>query len=106
MFSVKTWLDEHLANNGYTIYSGNISECTSFHNIFYFGFVSSRQLTYLQQSTSVCMDATHNISSRINDVLYSIVTRDRLTGVGQPIAYMFTVKSYFIHSSVLCLYIV
>ncbi|KAG2207871.1 hypothetical protein INT45_009799 [Circinella minor] len=90
MFSVKTWLDEHLANNGYTIYSGNISECTSFHDIFYFGFVSSRQLTYLQQSTSVCMDATHNISSRINDVLYSIVTRDRLTGVGQPIAYMFT----------------
>ena len=36
------------------------------------------------------MDATHNISSRPNDVLYMIVTHDRLTGVRQPIAYMFT----------------
>ncbi|KAI9248325.1 hypothetical protein BDA99DRAFT_417600, partial [Phascolomyces articulosus] len=60
------------------------------NNVFSFGFISPTQQYHLQHATSVCMDATYKITSRVNDIMYTIVTKDQHTGTGYPIAYMFT----------------
>ena len=90
MRSVQIWLNERLRSDNYTIFNGDPSRYTTHNDIYSFGFLSPTQLHFLQQARSVCMDATYNITTNVNDIMYTIVTRDPSTGTGYPNAYMFT----------------
>ncbi|KAI7846536.1 hypothetical protein BDC45DRAFT_542800, partial [Circinella umbellata] len=89
MRSVQIWLNERLRSDNYTIFNGDPSRYTTHNNIYSFGFLSPTQLHFFQQARSVCMDATYNITTNVNDIMYTIVTRDPSTGTGYPNAYMF-----------------
>ena len=83
-------MDEHLERDNYVIFRGDASEFTTNAEAYAFGFVSPIQLAQLQHSRTVCMDATHKVTDRLTDIMYTIVTRDPYTGCGYPVAYMFT----------------
>ena len=90
MTSVGIWLHKCLQPNNYTIFNGDPSTYTMHDDVYSFGFLSPTQLQFLQQARSVCLDATYNITADVNDIMYTIVTKDSYTGTGYPNAYMFT----------------
>lgn len=90
MTSVRIWLHERLQPNNYTIFNGDPSIYTTHDDVYSFGFLSPTQVHFLRQARSVCLDATYNVTADINDIMYTIVTRDSYTGTGYPSAYMFT----------------
>ncbi|KAG2211417.1 hypothetical protein INT45_013278 [Circinella minor] len=90
MRSVQIWLNERLRSDNYTIFNGDPSRYTTHNDIYSFGFLSPTQLHFLQQARSVCIDVTYNITTNVNDIMYTIVTRDLSTGTGYPNAFMFT----------------
>ncbi|EPB86082.1 hypothetical protein HMPREF1544_07158 [Mucor circinelloides 1006PhL] len=53
-------------------------------------FVSPWQKLLLVDSSSICLDATHCITTIDKGILYTIVTRHPVSGAGCPVAYMFT----------------
>lgn len=44
----------------------------------------------MEQHQSFCLNATHGISSRSMEALYTLLVKDLLTGKGHPVAYMVT----------------
>lgn len=82
--SVKIWLDK-LISKGYNTLLSDM-----FYRHFTFAFLSSNQRQLLLNAKSWCLDATHNTTNIENGLLYTIVVRHPVTGMGYPVAYLFT----------------
>ncbi|KAG1153024.1 hypothetical protein G6F38_000012 [Rhizopus arrhizus] len=80
---LKVW-KEKLAATNYKVLS------YSMENIFYYGTISPWQMSIMGVSKSFSLDLTFGISSRSNDIFYSLVIRHPDTGKGVPIGYMIT----------------
>ncbi|EIE84811.1 hypothetical protein RO3G_09521 [Rhizopus delemar RA 99-880] len=61
----------------------------SLDNVFY-GFISLWQMDIMKVSKCFSLDSTLEISSRSNEVLYSLVVGHPDTGKGVPIGYLLT----------------
>lgn len=59
-------------------------------NIFYYGTISPWQMRIMGVLKSFSLDLTFDISSRSNDILYSLVVRHPDTGKGVLVGYMIT----------------
>lgn len=59
-------------------------------NVFYYGFLSAWQMDILRVSKCFSLDSTFGISSRSNEVLYTLIVRHPDTGKGVPVAYLIT----------------
>ncbi|OAD75183.1 hypothetical protein PHYBLDRAFT_166938 [Phycomyces blakesleeanus NRRL 1555(-)] len=88
--SISIWLNVKLAEQNYCIFEINLSVYNDGKKQFAFGFQSPMQVSIMRISQSFCLDATHSISSRSDEVLYTLVTRHPQTGKGFPVAYMVT----------------
>jgi len=84
------WLNNKLALQGYKIFAGNPLLYSQDTTLFAYGFQSQIQSRKMEQHQSFCLDATHGISSRSMEVLYTLLVKDLLTGKGYPVAYMVT----------------
>ncbi|EIE76691.1 hypothetical protein RO3G_01395 [Rhizopus delemar RA 99-880] len=62
----------------------------SLDNVFFYGFISSWQMDIMKVSKCFSLDSTFGISSRSNEVLYSLVVRHSDTGKGVPVGYLLT----------------
>lgn len=58
--------------------------------MFAHGFISPDQQRLIRQAKTFCLDATHSISKRYRDILYTIVIRNDFIDGGHPVAYMVT----------------
>ncbi|KAI9484042.1 MAG: hypothetical protein EXX96DRAFT_560613 [Benjaminiella poitrasii] len=83
--SVKLWLKELEDEKYFDTFVGN-----DFYFNFTFGFLSPWQKNILLESDSWCLDATHNMSNIARGLLYRIVVRYPLSGIGCPVAFLFT----------------
>jgi hypothetical protein len=54
------------------------------------GFQSPDQISQIRCAISFCLDATHGISARSMDIMYTLLIKSRITGTGYPVAYMVT----------------
>ncbi|OAD78453.1 hypothetical protein PHYBLDRAFT_140530 [Phycomyces blakesleeanus NRRL 1555(-)] len=88
--SLDIWMREKLPSQNYCIFSGDLSACNNNAQHFAFGFQSSSQMMLMRISESFCLDATHNISARNIEILYSLVTHHSDTAKGSSVAYIIT----------------
>ncbi|EPB88121.1 hypothetical protein HMPREF1544_05065 [Mucor circinelloides 1006PhL] len=82
--SIKLWLAK-LSEKGFGTFLG-----ADFVNSYTSGFISPWQKLLLVDSSSICLDATHSITTVDKSILYTITTRHPVSGTGCPVAYMFT----------------
>lgn len=82
------WLNNNLALQGYEVFAGNLLLFLQDTSLFAYGFQSQIQSRKMEQHQSFCLDATHGISCRSMEVLYTLLVKDLLTGKGYPVAYM------------------
>lgn len=82
--SVRAWMHQ-LSREGFTTY-----EHPEYEEKFSFGFLSPKQRDVLRRATAFCLDATHNTSSSRDALLYTVVVRHPDTGVGYPVAWLYT----------------
>ncbi|OAD68519.1 hypothetical protein PHYBLDRAFT_172945 [Phycomyces blakesleeanus NRRL 1555(-)] len=80
--SLDIWMHEKLSSQNYCIFTGNLSVYSNNAQHFAFGFQSPSQMMLMRISQSFCLDATHNISARNIEILYSLVTQHPDTGKG------------------------
>ncbi|KAG1442968.1 hypothetical protein G6F46_012065 [Rhizopus delemar] len=73
-----------LINYGYKVIDHSLD------NVFFYGFISSWQMDIMKVSKCFSLDSTFGISSRSNEVLYSLVVRHPDTGKGVPVGYLLT----------------
>ena len=90
MISFDAWLDRQLPMKNYVIFNGNLQLYSQNDKLFARGFQSPVQVREMSLNKSFCLDATHGISPRSTEVLYSLVARDSHTQKGYPVAYMVT----------------
>ncbi|OAD74877.1 hypothetical protein PHYBLDRAFT_167217 [Phycomyces blakesleeanus NRRL 1555(-)] len=83
-------MNEKLPERNYCIFTRDLCVNNIESNIFTFGFQSPVQVRVTRIATSFCLDATHGISARSGEVMYSLVTQHNVTGKGFPVAYMVT----------------
>ncbi|OAD79032.1 hypothetical protein PHYBLDRAFT_62203 [Phycomyces blakesleeanus NRRL 1555(-)] len=88
--SISIWLNVKLAEQNYCIFEIYLSVYNDGKKQFAFGFQSPMQVSIMRISQSFCLNATHSISSRSDEVLYTLVTGHPQTGKGFPVAYMVT----------------
>ncbi|OAD72009.1 hypothetical protein PHYBLDRAFT_169918 [Phycomyces blakesleeanus NRRL 1555(-)] len=88
--SLAIWMNERLPSQNYCIFTAQLLSFNASLLPFAFGFQSPSQIALMTISKSVCIDATHGISARSMEVLYSIVTHHPETGKDMPITYMIT----------------
>lgn len=88
--SLKIWLNDVLPAKQYMVFEGDLSLYSNDTSLFALGFISPQQQELIKKSRTFCLDATYNISRRVDDILYSIVVRDELIDRGHPVAYMIT----------------
>ncbi|KAG1052998.1 hypothetical protein G6F43_004893 [Rhizopus delemar] len=62
----------------------------SLDNVFFYGFISSWQMDIMKASKCFSLDSTFGISSRSNEVLYSLAVRHPDTGKGVPVDCLLT----------------
>ncbi|KAG1573839.1 hypothetical protein G6F50_002496 [Rhizopus delemar] len=73
-----------LINCGYKVIDHSLDD------VFFYGFISSWQMDIMKVSKCFSLDSTFGISSRSNEVLYSLVVRHSDTGKGVPVGYLLT----------------
>ncbi|OAD74578.1 hypothetical protein PHYBLDRAFT_67505 [Phycomyces blakesleeanus NRRL 1555(-)] len=73
----------NLMNKANTSYSPSL-------NVFACGFMSPIQQNKMKNAASFCLDATHGISEKIDEILYTLLIHDEEIGRGWPVAYMIT----------------
>ncbi|KAG1444261.1 hypothetical protein G6F55_012378 [Rhizopus delemar] len=81
--SLQLW-KRKLINCGYKVIDHSLD------NVFFYGFISSWQMDIMKVSKCFSLDSTFGISSRSNEVLYSLVVRHPDTGKGVPVGYLLT----------------
>ncbi|KAG2191501.1 hypothetical protein INT47_010970 [Mucor saturninus] len=86
--SLSIWLNEKLASQNYSIFIGNLLAYSTNQDLFAFGFQSPTQVQIMSLSQSFCLDATHRVSCRSTEVMYSLVTKHPETGKGYPLVYL------------------
>ncbi|OAD75693.1 hypothetical protein PHYBLDRAFT_72883 [Phycomyces blakesleeanus NRRL 1555(-)] len=91
--SISIWLNVKLAEQNYCIFEINLSVYNDGKKQFAFGFQSPIQVSIMRISQSFCLNATHSISSRSDEVLYTLVTHYPQTEKGFPVAYMHNLDS-------------
>ncbi|OAD69421.1 hypothetical protein PHYBLDRAFT_149815 [Phycomyces blakesleeanus NRRL 1555(-)] len=96
--SLVIWINEKLPSQNYCIFTAELSSFNLVLSSFAFGFQSLSQIALMTISKSVCLDATHGISVRSAEVLYSLVIWHPETGKGISIAYMITNDHTFLRS--------
>ncbi|OAD80270.1 hypothetical protein PHYBLDRAFT_160921 [Phycomyces blakesleeanus NRRL 1555(-)] len=87
---ISIWLNVKLAEQNYCIFEINLSVYNDGKKQFAFGFQLPMQVSIMRISQSFCLDTAHSISSRSDEVLYTLVTRHSQTGKGFLVAYMVT----------------
>jgi hypothetical protein len=90
MVSFKNWINDKLPEMGYLVFHGNLQAYSSDYSLFALGFQSPLQQQKMRESSSFCLDATHGISQNIDEILYTLIIRDKHIGRGWPVAYMVT----------------
>ncbi|OAD66371.1 hypothetical protein PHYBLDRAFT_175181 [Phycomyces blakesleeanus NRRL 1555(-)] len=80
--SLDIWMHEKLPSQNYCIFTGNLSAYSNNAQNFAFEFQSPSQMMLMRISQSFCLNATHNISARNIEILYSLVPRHPDTGKG------------------------
>ncbi|OAD67117.1 hypothetical protein PHYBLDRAFT_174501 [Phycomyces blakesleeanus NRRL 1555(-)] len=83
-------MNEKLPERNYCVFTGDLRVNNIESNLFAFGFQLPAQVRVMRIATSFCLDATHGISARSGEVMYSLVTQHNVTGKGFPVAYMVT----------------
>ncbi|OAD68579.1 hypothetical protein PHYBLDRAFT_73743 [Phycomyces blakesleeanus NRRL 1555(-)] len=73
----------NLMNKGNMSYSPNT-------NAFAYSFMSPTQQIKMRNAVSFCLDATHAISGKIDEILYTLLVCDKEIGRGWPVAFMVT----------------
>ncbi|OAD70670.1 hypothetical protein PHYBLDRAFT_69492 [Phycomyces blakesleeanus NRRL 1555(-)] len=86
--SIANWMNEKLPERNYCIFTGDLGVNNIESNLFASGFQSPVQVRVTRIATSFCLDATHGISARSGEAMYSLVTQHNVTGKGFPVAYM------------------
>lgn len=90
MESAKIWFETKLEPKGYLIFRGNLQSYTDNDKLFALGFISPFQMSRITSVKAYCLDATHCITKRSDEILYTIVIKDDYLGRGFPCAYMVT----------------
>ncbi|OBZ80173.1 hypothetical protein A0J61_11778, partial [Choanephora cucurbitarum] len=88
LISFDACLDRQLPMKNYVIFIGNLQLNSQNDKLFAHGFQSPVQVREMSLNKSFCLHATHGISPRSTEVLYSLVARDSHTKKGYPVAYM------------------
>ncbi|OAD65340.1 hypothetical protein PHYBLDRAFT_71048 [Phycomyces blakesleeanus NRRL 1555(-)] len=87
---IAIWMNKKLPERNYCIFTRDLRVNNIESNLFAFGFQLPAQVRVMRIATSFCLDATHNISARSGEVIYSLVTQHNITGKGFPVVYMVT----------------
>ncbi|OAD75567.1 hypothetical protein PHYBLDRAFT_64479 [Phycomyces blakesleeanus NRRL 1555(-)] len=102
--SIAIWMNEKLPERNYCIFTRDLCVNNIESNLFAFGFQSPVQVRVMRIAISFCLDATHGISARSGEVMYSLVTQHNVSGKGFPVAYMVTnnqtvrpISQWFMH---------
>lgn len=88
--SFNYWVNVLLKERQYNVFNGDLHLYDNNPLLFARGFQSPTQNRVMRQSVSFCLDATHSITSRSMEVLYTLLTRHPVTGTGYPVAFMVT----------------
>ncbi|OAD68776.1 hypothetical protein PHYBLDRAFT_150368 [Phycomyces blakesleeanus NRRL 1555(-)] len=89
MTSFLIWINNKLPALNFNIFKANTSYSPD-PSAFAYGFMSPVQQEKMKTATSFCLDATHAISSNMNEILYTLLVRDEDIGRGWPVAFMVT----------------
>ncbi|OAD71068.1 hypothetical protein PHYBLDRAFT_72501 [Phycomyces blakesleeanus NRRL 1555(-)] len=89
MTSFLIWMNNKLPTLNFNICKA-ITSYSPDPSAFAYGFMSPVQQEKIKTATSFCLDATHAISSNVNEILYTLLVRDKDIGRGWPVAFMVT----------------
>ncbi|OAD81090.1 hypothetical protein PHYBLDRAFT_62147 [Phycomyces blakesleeanus NRRL 1555(-)] len=89
MTSFLIWMNNKLSALNFNIFKANTSYSPD-PSAFAYGFMSPVQQEKMKTATSFRLDATHAISSNVNEILYTLLVRDEDIGRGWPVAFMVT----------------
>ncbi|OAD75372.1 hypothetical protein PHYBLDRAFT_166620 [Phycomyces blakesleeanus NRRL 1555(-)] len=83
--SIAIWMNEKLPERNYCIFTRDLCVNNIESNLFAFGFQLPAQVRVMRIATSFCLDATHGISARSGEVMYSLVTQYKQTNLDNKV---------------------
>ncbi|KAL0088727.1 hypothetical protein J3Q64DRAFT_1808890 [Phycomyces blakesleeanus] len=81
--------DRKLSAMNFSIFKGKMSYSPN-TNAFAYGFMSPTQQIKMRNAVSFCLDATHAISGKIDEILYTLLVHDKEISRGWPVAFIVT----------------